>query len=430
MIVRKERRTRVRRHAVATIGAAALAGLALTVIARGARPQESYRELARFGAVLNAVRERSVDRPDEARLIEAALEAMVASLDPHSGYMTAKAYQALESAVEGEVGNVGLSLVERDGLPVVESVAPGGSAADAGLAQGDVIEAIDGEAMRDVALDRAATRLEGAPNTRVRLKFTRSDGGRSEVEIRRDVYGVKAIQARIEGGDIGYIRIPQFVAGAGDAVKSGMERLELQASNATLRGYILDLRNNPGGFVDEAVEAVNAFIDSGTILRTRGRTPGSDRIMTARLGENRSRGRPVVALINGGTASAAEIVAGALQDLGRATLIGTRTFGKGSMQTTIPLGNGALHFTTGFYFTPSGRYIQARGVDPNIEIDQDAPAGAEPAASGEHSLKGHLPNLDGERAGSQTYVPADPGRDAQLASAAAFLHGFVGASRR
>lgn len=430
MTVRRADLARVCRRAVATIAAAALAGLALTLIARGARPQESYRELARFGAVLDAVRERYVDKPDEARLIEAALEAMVASLDPHSGYMTAKAYRALESAVEGEVGNVGLSLLERGGLPVVESVLPGGSAADAGLVQGDAIEAIDGEAMRDVALDRAAARLEGAPNTRVRLGFTRPDGGRSEVEIRRDIYGVKAIQARIEDGDVGYIRIPQFVSGTGDAVKNGMERLELQNSNAKLCGYILDLRNNPGGLVDEAVEAVNALIDSGTILRTRGRTPGSDRTMTARLGENRSRGRPVVALVNGGTASAAEIVAGALQDLGRATLIGTRTFGKGSMQTTIRLGDGALHFTTGFYFTPSGRYIQARGVDPDIEIDQDAPAEVEPAVSGEHSLKGHLPNLLGERAGSQTYVPADPGRDAQLAAAVAFLHSFVGAPRR
>ena len=424
-----------RRHrrlaiAVGAIAGAATAALALiSVSPRGPQADDPYRQLARFGAVLAVVEDKYVDRPDEARLIEAALRAMVGSLDPHSGYVSGQGYRALQTLTNGEFGDVGLGIIERDGVVMVESVVRGCSAARAGILPGDRIVAIDGEPTRRLTVDQAVDKLHGALNSPVRLTVARG-GAVTEFEVLRDFMRVEAVQSRVVGGDIGYIRIPQFVDATAEELKSAMAQLRGEIRSEAFKGYILDLRNNPGGYVNKAIETVNAFVDSGTIVSSRGRLPGADQVFSARPGADQSDGKPLVVLINGATASAAEIVAGALQDLKRATLIGTRTFGKGSMQSTIPLGDGALLLTTALYFTPSGRSIQARGIDPKVEIFEDMPdGGGRLKSGGEASLKGHLRNESGERPGSAAYVPENPSDDTQLTAAVDFLHGVERAAR-
>ncbi len=423
MTIRANGGRRFRRLACGAIGGAAIA-LALSAASkRGAPADDPYRQLARFGAVLELVRDKYVDRPDQAELIEAALKAMVASLDPHSGYVSGSAYGALESALRGEVGVVGLAIGERGGALTVDSVMDGTSASGAGIAAGDRIEAIDGEDARRLSLDQAADRMRGPANSSVQLTIRREPGGRVETaEVLRDFVNTRSLELHVESDDVGYIRIPQFIDSTADDLRRAMATLRAEIPPAAFKGYVLDLRNNPGGRVLAAIATVNDFVDRGTIVSTHGRAAGADQIFAARPEEDRSEGKPLVVLINGGSASAAEIVAGSLQDLKRATLIGTRTFGKGSMQTTLPLGDGALQFTTALYFTPSGRSIQARGIDPDIEVSEDVPAGVEEQVTGEASLRGHLRNPRGERLGSPAYVPERPQDDRQLIAAIDFLH--------
>jgi carboxyl-terminal processing protease len=427
-----------RRHAgfAAAVGAVGLAtGVSLVFIAvskGGAQADDPYRQLARFGAVLALVQDKYVDRPVEAKLIEAALRAMVGSLDPHSGYVSGQDYRALQSIGRGEFGDVGLGIVERDKVPTVSSVMDGTSAAKAGILPGDRIEAIGDETTERLTIDQAVEKMRGAKNTFVRLTIGRGRGGTvKDFEILRDYVKTKSVEFHVESGDVGYIRIPQFLDATAGELKNAMATLRAEVPSEAFKGYVLDLRNDPGGLVNQAVLTVNAFIDGGTILSTRGRAPGANQIFTARPAEDQSQGKPLVVLVNGGTASAAEIVAGALQDLKRATLIGTRTFGKGSMQTTIPVGDGALVFTTALYFTPSGRSIQARGIDPDIEISERVPAGADAPSEdvGEASLRGHLSNAGGDRPGSQAYIPANPLDDRQLTAAIDFLHSLESAAR-
>ncbi len=234
------------------------------------------------------------------------------------------------------------------------------------------------------------------------------------------------MRSHVEADDIGYVRITQFTEQTADGLKSAMEKLRADIPADKFKGYILDLRNNPGGLLDQSIEVVNAFVDRGEIVSTRGRNPDDAQRFNARPGGDLSGGKPLVVLINGGSASASEIVAGALQDHKRATLIGTRSFGKGSVQTIMPLGqDGALRLTTARYYTPSGRSIQAKGIEPDIEILEDVPADlkGKDDTKGEASLKGHLTNGTDEKTGSQAYVPADPKDDKQLIAAVDLLHG-------
>jgi carboxyl-terminal processing protease len=240
---------------------------------------------------------------------------------------------------------------------------------------------------------------------------------------------IKKVRWRVESNDIGYVRIEQFTKTTADGVRRAMASLSAEVPPKALNGYILDLRNNPGGYIDQAVETVNAFVSNGEIVATKGRELGASSVVFARPARDLSQGKPLVVLVNGVTASAAEIASGALQDLKRALLIGTRTFGKGSMQSTFPLGDGALRLTTALCFTPSGRSIQASGVDPDIEILEVAPDGAEEERHGEALLQNHLHNQACERAASHVYVPADPSKDRQLAAAIKFLHGVPRAPR-
>jgi carboxyl-terminal processing protease len=388
---------------------------------------DTYRQLNLFGDVFEKIRNDYVEKPDEAKLIEAAINGMLSSLDPHSSYMDAKSYREMQVQTKGEFGGLGIEVTQEDGLVKVVSPIDDTPAAKAGILSGDIIVGIDDESTQGLTLDQAVEKMRGAVNSTIRLKILRGGAKEArEFKIVRDIIKVQSVRSHVEADDIGYIRITQFTEQTADGLKSAMEKIVADVPADKFKGYILDLRNNPGGLLDQSIDVVNAFIDKGEIVSTRGRNPDDAQRFNARPGGDLSGGKPLVVLINGGSASAAEIVSGALQDHKRATLIGTRSFGKGSVQTIMPLGqDGALRLTTARYYTPSGRSIQAKGIDPDIEILQDVPDDlkGKDDTKGEASLKGHLKNGDDEKTGSQAYVPPDPKSDKQLIAAVDLLHG-------
>jgi carboxyl-terminal processing protease len=388
---------------------------------------DTYRQLNLFGDVFDKIRNDYVEKPDETKLIEAAINGMLSSLDPHSSYMDAKAYREMQVQTKGEFGGLGIEVTEEDGLIKVVSPIDDTPAAKAGILSGDVIVAIDDESTQGLTLDQAVDKMRGAVNAPVKLKIARGSAKDiKEFKIVRDVIKVQSVRSHVEGDDIGYIRITQFTEQTADGLKSAMEKFHTDVPADKFKGYILDLRNNPGGLLDQSIEVVNSFIDKGEIVSTRGRNPDDAQRFNARPGGDLSGGKPMVVLINGGSASASEIVSGALQDHKRATLIGTRSFGKGSVQTIMPLGqDGALRLTTARYYTPSGRSIQAKGIDPDVQILEDVPDDlkGKDDTKGEASLKGHLKNGDDEKTGSQAYVPPDEKNDKQLIAAIDLLHG-------
>jgi carboxyl-terminal processing protease len=279
-----------------------------------------------------------------------------------------------------------------------------------------------------MTLDQAVDKMRGPISSAVTLKVARGPKkDLKEFKITRAIIEVQSVRGHVEDGDVGYIRITQFTEKTASGLHATLDKLKSDIPADKLKGYILDLRNNPGGLLDQSIEVVNSFIDKGEIVSTRGRSPDDAQRFSARAGEDQSDGKPVVVLINGGSASASEIVAGALQDHKRATLMGTRSFGKGSVQTIMPLGdnNGALRLTTARYYTPSGRSIQAKGISPDIQVLEDVPAELKGKEEnlGEASLKGHLKNGAEDATGSPAYVPPDPKQDKQLIAAVDFLHG-------
>src|SRR3974390_517431 len=389
---------------------------------------DTYRQLNLFGDVFDKIRNEYVERPDEAKPIEAAINGMLAALDPHSSYMDAKAFRDMQVQTKGEFGGLGIEVTQEDGLVKVVTPIDDTPAAKAGVLSGDIITAIDDESTQGLTLDQAVEKMRGAINSAVRLKVVR--GPKKEVKdftIVRDLIRVQSVRSHVEDGDIGYIRITQFTEQTADGLKAAMEKLRSEIPADKFKGYILDLRNNPGGLLDQSIDVVNSFIDRGEIVSTRGRTPDETQRFDARPGGDLSGGKPLVVLINGGSASASEIVAGALQDHKRATLIGTRSFGKGSVQTIIPLGagNGALRLTTARYYTPSGRSIQAKGISPDIEVLQDVPDNlkAQTDSKGEASLRGHLKAEGAEETGSQSYVPPNETDDKAIKMALDLLRG-------
>jgi|SRR5271166_4811522 len=421
------------KRGVSLLALGAAAGIAWAAFGQAPSPpdrgpsKDPYYQLHLFGEVFEAVRDKYVEKPDEARLIAAAIRGMLASLDPHSAYIDGKAYRAMQALTSGEFGEVGIDVTQKEGAVTVDRTTAGLSAANAGVLAGDVIAAVDGQPIRGLTLDQAAEKLRGPVYSTVRLTILRGAAKETrEFRVERDVVKIQSVRWRIESGDIGYIRITQFTDATARGLRRVMAALRAAMPPEKLKGYILDLRNNPGGFVDQSIQVVNVFVDKGEIVETRGRNPQDERRFDAEPGEDLSGGKPLVVLINGGSASASEIVAGALQDLKRATLIGTRSFGKGSMQTTISLGEGrALWLTTARYYTPSGRSIQASGVEPDFEIAEDVPDALKGQfeKKGEASLKRHLPAGDEIETSLQTYVPPDPKDDKQLIAAAARLHG-------
>jgi carboxyl-terminal processing protease len=397
-----------------------------------AAASDTYRNLNLFGDVFEKIRSDYVERPDEQKLIESAINGMLTSLDPHSSYMDAKSFHDMQVQTRGEFGGLGIEVTQEDGLIKVVTPIDDTPASRAGIMSGDIITAIDGENVQGLSLNQAVDKMRGAPETSVTLKIVRgANKDPQDIKLTRAVIQIKSVRGHQEGGDIGYIRITQFNEQTFDGVRAEIQKFQAEIPAAKFKGYILDLRNNPGGLLDQSIAVVNCFLDRGEIVSTRGRNPDETMRYNAHPGDL-SKGKPVVVLINGGSASASEIVAGALQDHKRATVVGTRSFGKGSVQTIIPLGqnNGAVRLTTARYYTPSGRSIQAKGIEPDVIVLQDVPDEfkGKDDTKGEASLKGHLKNGDDEKGGSQAYVPPDPKNDKQLIAAEDILRGVFKAN--
>jgi len=384
--------------------------------------------IALFRKVYEKALETYVDAPDEAKVMEGAINGMLASLDPHSNYLDPKALSEFQVTMKGEeFGGLGLEVMQDGGLVRVVSPIDETPAARAGMMSGDLIVKIDDTPVQGLSLKEAVDKMRGPAKSSVRLTVSRGDAKDiKEFTIVREIIHVQPVRSHVESGDIGYIRITQFNQQTFDSLKAAIAKFKTNPGADKLKGYILDLRNNPGGLLTQSIQVVNAFVDKGEIVSTRGRTPDQYQAYNARSGYDLSEGKPLVVLINGGSASASEIVSGALQDLKRATLIGTRSFGKGSVQTVLPLGeNGALKLTTARYYTPSGRSIQAKGIEPDYKIVENVPADLKGKvdSKGEASLAGHLKNGDDEKTGSEAYVPPEASKDTQLIAAVNLLHG-------
>jgi carboxyl-terminal processing protease len=400
-------------------------------VARAAA-SDTYRNLNLFADVFEKIRSDYVEKPEEQKLIEAAINGMLTSLDPHSSYMDAKSFRDMQVQTRGEFGGLGIEVTQEDGLIKVVTPIDDTPASHAGILSGDIITAIDDENVQGLTLNQAVDKMRGAPNTAVVLKILRGPNkDEQDVKLTRAVIQIKSVREHQEGDDIGYIRITQFNEQTNDGVRAAIQKFTSEIPAEKFKGYILDLRNNPGGLLDQSIAVSNAFLDRGEIVSTRGRNADETMRYNARAGDI-SRAKPLIVLINGGSASASEIVAGALQDHKRATILGTRSFGKGSVQTIIPLGqnNGAVRLTTARYYTPSGRSIQAKGIDPDIQVFQDVPdeLKGKDDTKGEASLKGHLKNGEDEKTGSQAFVPANAKDDKQLIAAEEILRGVYKAS--
>jgi carboxyl-terminal processing protease len=392
-----------------------------------AAASDTYRQLNLFGDVFERVRADYVEKPDDSKLVESAINGMLAGLDPHSSYMDPKSFRDMQVQTRGEFGGLGIEVTMEDGLVKVVAPIDDTPAAKAGVMANDIITQLDGEAVQGLTLNQAVDKMRGPVNTKIKLTIMRKGADKPiEVSIMRDVIRVKSVRSHNEGEDVGYIRITQFNEQTTDGLKKSINDLNAQLGADKIKGFVIDLRNNPGGLLDQAISVSDTFLDKGEIVSTRGRNPEETQRFNARPGDM-TKGKPVIVLINGGSASASEIVAGALQDHKRATLVGTRSFGKGSVQTIIPLGagNGALRLTTARYFTPSGRSIQAKGITPDIEVQQDVPDDlkARTDSKGEASLRGHLKAEGTEESGSQSYVPPDEKDDAALKMALDLLRG-------
>jgi carboxyl-terminal processing protease len=389
---------------------------------------ETSRQLELLGKVLEIVRSDYVDKPDDGKLLNAAIDGILKSLDPHSSYMDAKSYRDMQSTTSGQFGGLGMQVNMEDGLLKVVSPIDDTPAARAGILAGDVINQVDGAPVKGMTLSQAVEKMRGTPGTEVRLEIIRKGKDAPlNLTLVREIIKVSSVRQQVEGDDVGYVRITQFNSRVADDLKQAVQSLTAKIPPDRLKGYILDLRNNPGGLLDQAVRVAGAFLVSGEIVSVRGRDPDHVQRFNAVPGDL-IEGKPLIVLINGGSASASEIVAGALQDQKRATIIGSRTFGKASVQTIIPLGqgNGALRLTTARYYTPSGRSLQAQGVAPDIEVLQDMPkevADRQPQARSEAGLPGHLKAEGDEQTGSQSYFPTEAKDDKALQTALALLRG-------
>jgi carboxyl-terminal processing protease len=328
-----------------------------------------YRQLELFADVLARVEQDYVTEIDDEEAIEAAIQGMLASLDPHSSYMDATEYREMQTQTRGEYGGLGIEVTSEDGVVRVVSPIDGTPAARAGIQAGDYLTAINGESIVGLTLNEAVRRMRGNAGTDITVTVAREGTDPFDVTLRREIINVRAVTARIEGGDVGVIRISTFNERTGAMLQDAIRTVK-RDTGGRLAGVIVDLRNNPGGLLDQAIEVSDAFLDGGEVVSTRGRQPEDVQRYNARRGEDLA-GVPVVVLINEASASAAEIVAGALQDRNRALVVGMDSFGKGSVQTVIPLQggrDGALRLTTARYYTPGGRSIKGAGITPDIEV--------------------------------------------------------------
>ena len=436
-------------------GATTLLNVTQSYSANTPQNSELYRQLDLFGDVLERVRSDYVEKPDDTQLIESAINGMLSSLDPHSSYMSPKSFRDMQVQTRGEFGGLGIEVTMENGVIKVVSPIDDTPASKAGLMANDLITHLDNEQISGLTLEQAVEKMRGPVNTPITLTIVRK--GKDDpfdVKVTRDVIRINAVKSRAED-DIAYVKVTTFNEQTHANLQKSLEALNKQIG-PKLKGYVIDLRNNPGGLLDQAIAVSDDFLDRGAIVLTKGRNNEETQRANARPGDI-TEGKKIAVLINGGSASASEIVAGALQDHKRATIIGTRSFGKGSVQTIIPLGaNGAIRLTTARYYTPSNRSIQAKGIDPDILIEEELPEElktkmANEKPRGEASLRGHLKNPDGstkeeskdakdakdgedkiakekekektEVSGSSSYVPKEPEKDTQLQYALSFLRG-------
>jgi carboxyl-terminal processing protease len=396
---------------------------------------ELYRQLDLFGDVLERVRSDYVEQPDDSKLIESAINGMLSALDPHSSYLSPKHYRDMQVQTRGEFGGLGIEVTMENGVVKVVAPIDDTPADKAGLQANDLITHLDDEQIVGLTLEQAVEKMRGPVNTPITLTIVRKGVEEAfDVKVVRDIIRINAVKFH-EEGDVGYIKVTTFNEQTHANLIKAVEKLR-KSIGKKLKGYVVDLRNNPGGLLDQAIAVSDDFLERGAVVLTKGRNNEETQRAQARAGDV-TGGKKVVVLINGGSASASEIVAGALQDHKRATVIGTRSFGKGSVQTIIPLGaNGAIRLTTARYYTPSNRSIQAKGIDPDIVIEQELPEELKKRAAaskprGEASLRGHLKNVEKDKngkvvketSGSSAYVPKEPEKDTQLQYALSFLRG-------
>ena len=339
-------------------------------IAAESNTSETYRQLNLFGDVFERVRAEYVEPVSDEQLIEAAINGMLTSLDPHSSYLNKKNFQDMQVQTRGEFGGLGIEVTMESGVIKVVSPIDDTPAYRAGLKSGDLITHLNGEAVQGMTLNDAVDKMRGPVGTEIKVTVRRGEAEPFEVSMTRAVIKIQSVRFRTEG-NVGYIRITTF----NEQTQSGLEKAFAgikESLGAGLVGWVLDLRNNPGGLLDQAISVSNSFLDHGEIVSTRGRRPEDTQRYNAKPDSNLSGTLPVVVLVNGGSASASEIVAGALQDHHRAVIMGTQSFGKGSVQTIIPIAasHGAIRLTTSRYYTPSGRSIQQLGITPDIEVHQ------------------------------------------------------------
>ena len=412
---------------------ALLAGSATVSVARGPTnstvDSEFYPQLQLFGEVLQRTRSDYVEKPNDSKLIEAAINGMLTSLDPHSSYLNPRDLREMQAQTSGKFGGLGLEVTMEDGVIKVVSPIDGTPAARAGLQSDDVITSLDKKPIGGLTLQEAVDKMRGPPRAPITLTIVRKGVDHPiDVKLVRSVIHVIPVKYQAED-DVGYIYITSFNEQTTADLQKAIKGLKRQIG-PKLKGYIIDLRNDPGGLLDQAIEVADAFLDQGTIVITKGR---EEMQRSEASPGDITDGKKLVVLINGGSASAAEIVAGALQDHHRATLVGTRSFGKGSVQTIIPLGsNGALMLTTARYYTPSGRSIQAKGIEPDAVVEEELPEDMNKAPEnmeGEANLRGHLRsegegNNSQEENGSSSYVSPEKNKDTQLQYALELMRGI------
>ncbi len=356
----------MRKLLIPALAATALIALPLVSTAEEDRSQ-TYRQLKLFSDVFERVRADYVEEVTDEQLIEYAIQGMLSTLDPHSSYLNADSFGDMRVQTKGEFGGLGIEVTMENGFVKVVSPIDDTPAHRAGVQPGDFITHLDGEPILGLTLNQAVDKMRGPVNTDLRLTIRREGQEPFDLTITRDVIKIRSVRNRLEG-NVGYIRITTFNQQTTPGLKKAIEDIKAEAGS-DLKGYVIDLRNNPGGLLDQAIDVSDAFINQGEIVSTRGRVVDDSQRFNAKDGDL-AEGLPLVVLINGGSASASEIVAGALQDHRRAIIMGTQSFGKGSVQTIIPLGvSGAMRLTTARYFTPSGRSIQALGIEPDIVVE-------------------------------------------------------------
>ena len=429
-------------------GLLAVAFLSLTAaVGQSSNDNNTYQQLNLFGDVFEKVRSAYVERVSDQQLIESAIKGMLSSLDPHSSYMDPKEWDDMQVQTKGEFGGLGIEVTMENGVIKVVSPMDGTPAAKAGIQPGDLIVQLDGKPVMGLTLSQAVDKMRGPIDSKIVLTVRRGSKAPFDVTLVRAEIKIPSVTGQLIG-NVGYVRIAQFSEQTSSGLQDAIAKIRGQAGKK-LEGLVLDLRNNPGGLLEQAIAVSDDFIDRGEIVSTRGRDPNQAQRYNATPGDLIDGG-PLVVLINGGSASASEIVAGALQDHHRAILLGTRSFGKGSVQTIIPIpGHGAIRLTTARYYTPSGRSIQAKGIEPDIMVEQaklevlaenqfrteaelpgalqniggTAPAdssGAAPATGGSSTTTTPAPNADG----GDSQAP-QPNKDYQLSRAIDLIHGLA-----